>query len=232
MNAIKSLAGKDHRKRMKERFDQAGLGAFSDHEILEFLLFYSIPRVDTKPMAKALLDEFRDLPGVFSATREGLLSISGLGPEAARFIFLFRDLSGKILQKKALGSTPAISTASDLIAYLGATMSNLPIEQFRVVFVNNVNRIIKDESVSTGTEDQTAVYPRQVMKRALAVHATGILVAHNHPTGSLRPSPADLEITRALAAAAGALEIRLLDHLILGREGQGYFSFRENGLIS
>ncbi|NLI75456.1 MAG: DNA repair protein RadC [Candidatus Riflebacteria bacterium] len=220
-----------HRSRLLERFDQAGLTGFADHEVLEMLLFFIRPRIDTKPIAKALLREFHDLPGVFAASPDRLTAIPGVKKATTQFLAFLRDLSGRILQKKAYGSTPTISQASDLVAYLGGTMANLPVEQFRAIFVDNANRILKDEPLSIGTEDQTAVYPRQVMQRALAVHATGIIVAHNHPSGALRPSPADLEITRRLDAAAQALELRLLDHVILGREGAGYFSFREHGLL-
>jgi len=220
-----------HRKRLKERFDRSGLSGFADHEILELLLFYVIPRKDTKGISKDLLKTFGNLQGVFSAKHEHIVKIPGLGNEAARIIHLFRDLSQLILQRKIVQKAPVISEASDLIRYLIGTMSNLAEEQFRVVFVDHANAILKDEVLSLGIEDQTAVYPRQVMKRALALHATGIIVTHNHPTGNLSPSSADRKITQALIAAAATLDIRFLDHIIIGQEGKGYFSFREKGLL-
>ncbi|RCK81786.1 MAG: DNA repair protein RadC [Candidatus Ozemobacter sibiricus] len=223
------LAG--HRERLRARFDEAGLDAFADHEILELLLFYALPRIDTKPIAKTLLAELGGLPEVFAAPPERLADIPGLGPGAIRFIRLLSAVTGKILQKKAFGTTPVIAQASDLVAYLTGIMANLPIEEFRVIYLDNANRILKDEALSVGTETQTAVYPKVVMKRALTLHATGLLVAHNHPSGALRPSPADLELTRNLEAAARALDLRFLDHVILGRGGFGYFSFREHGLL-
>jgi len=126
---------------------------------------------------------------------------------------------------------PAICSASALIEYLKLQMLLEPIEQMRVVFVNNANKIIKDEVLWQGVEDQTAVYPRGVVRRALELYATGAIVVHNHPTGQLQPSNADKAITKALVAAFEALDLRLLDHVIIGAEGNGYFSFRENGML-
>jgi DNA repair protein RadC len=227
----RSALGEGHRSRLKERFDSSGLAGFAEHEILELLLFYVIPRRDTKVIAKGLLHEFKSLPGVLAANREHLEHLPGIGKEAARFLHLIRDSARWGLRQKAFGQAPVISSASDLLSYLSGAMANLPEERFWVVFVDQANVVIRDEELSVGVEDQTAVYPRLVMKRALALHATGIIVAHNHPTGRVLPSPADRQITDALAAAARSLDIRLIDHLILGREGAGYFSFRESGLL-
>ncbi|HEY9071795.1 MAG TPA: DNA repair protein RadC [Candidatus Ozemobacteraceae bacterium] len=221
-----------HRQRVRERYDRSGLNGFAEHEILEFLLFFSIPRRDTKPDAKRLLHLFRDLPGVFAASRERLMEEGGLSHVSARFLHLVRDISQHVLRHRTFGATPRLGDARAAVTYLSALMSNLPVEQFHVVFLDNANTVLADERLSSGTEDQTPVYPKMVMRRALALHATGILVAHNHPTGHLTPSAADHEITRALEAAARTLDIRLLDHLILGREGGGYFSFREHGFLS
>ena len=228
-NAYKAYLG--HRSRVKERFDNTGLKGFADHEILEMILFYAIKRADTKPAAKRLLHEFGSLEAVFAASTERLRRVRGVGHASARIIKLVWELGALGLRRKAYGDKPRISSASALVNYLGGVMANLPEEQFRVVFVDNSNAVLKDETLSKGIEDQTAVYPRKVMKRALSLHATGIIVAHNHPTGQLIPSTADKNITRALVNASEALDIRFLDHIILGREGKGYFSFRENGLI-
>lgn len=220
-----------HRTRLKNRYDVGGLDGFSDHEVLELLLFYAMPRKDTKAVAKLLLASFGSIEAVFAAKRENILEIPGIGEQTARFLHVIRDVSGHILRKKIFETGIVISNASDLINYLGAAMANLSEEQFKVIFVDNANKVLKEETLSYGTEDQTSVYPRQVMKKALAYHATGILVVHNHPTGRITPSNADKEITKALKGAAAALEIRFLDHLILGREGKGYFSFRENNIL-
>lgn len=220
-----------HRSRIFERFDNAGIESFSEHEVLEMLLYYVFTRKDTKTLAKAMLKEFGCLEKVFAATSEQLCRIKGMGPVSSRLLIFMREVSLLLGRRRAFASDVAISNGSDLIRYLGAAMEHLPEEQLRVIFLNNSNRIIKDEVLSRGVEDQTAVFPRQIMKRAMAVHATGFIVVHNHPTGQLRPSNADLVITRSLAAAADALAIRMLDHVIVGREDKGYFSFRENGLL-
>jgi DNA repair protein RadC len=220
-----------HRERLRARFDSTGLDGFADHEILEFVLFMVIPRQDTKPVAKRLLKEFGSLEAVFAASAETLVKVKGVGDKSARFLTLVREVSKLMAKRKAFGSMPVISSASALMEYLGTTMANLPEEQFRVIFFDNSNRIIKDEVLSHGIEDQTAVYPRKVVKRALLLNSTGIIVVHNHPTGQLTPSNADRNITRALVAAAESLDLRFLDHIIVGREGKGYFSFRENGLL-
>lgn len=220
-----------HRERLKQRFDSSGLNGFSDHEVLEFLLFFVIPRKDTKIIAKSLLREFSSLEGVFAASQDSLEKVDGIGKNSARLIRFFREAAQFAMKRKAFAEAPAISSASILLDYLGASMANLPEEQFRVIFLDNSNRILKEEILSEGVEDQTAVYPRKVVKRALMLNATGIIVVHNHPTGQLTPSNADRNITRALVAAAESLDLRMLDHIIVGREGKGYFSFRENGLL-
>lgn len=126
---------------------------------------------------------------------------------------------------------PTIAAASAFIEYLQLNMMLLPDEQLRVFFLNNSNRILSEEVLTKGIEDQTAVYPKMIIREALLRYATGIIVTHNHPTGQLRPSNADIQITRGIAAAAEALDIRFLDHIIVGSEEKGYFSFRENGLL-
>lgn len=226
-----ALAGKGHRKRLKERFTRSGFEGFADHEIIELLLSFTILRRDTKLLAKKLLKTFGSIPEIFAAKHEHLLNIKGLGPASAMFISLIRDFGELALKKRMYASEANLSSIADLVTFLKGSMANLHEEEFRVVYVNHANQVIKDETLSKGTEDQTAVYPRKVMKRALDLHATGIFVAHNHPTGLLRPSQADRDITRNLQTAAETLGIRFLDHLIIGREGTGYFSFRENGLI-
>jgi len=221
-----------HRERLRQRYDKAGYAGFAEHEILEFLLTYAIPKVDVKPQAKALLARFKDLPGVFAARRAELMRVPGIGPYSARFLHALRDAASHMLRQKSFGERKPVNSAAEVVPYLSSIMVNLPEERFHVVYFDQANVIIADETLSHGVEDQTAVYPRLVMKRTLAHHATGFLVAHNHPTGHLAPSQADRDITRALDQAAKTLDLRFLDHLILGREGKGYFSFREHGLLT
>jgi len=220
-----------HRERLRRRFDETGLDGFSDHEVLELLLFYTFARKDTKPVAKALLKELGSLEKVLSADQQQLCSVPGMGAASARLFIVLRALMQRVNRNRIFDTAPAIASGSVLMEYLGTSMETLPEEQLRVIFVNNLNRVIKDEVLSSGTEDQTAVYPRKIMKRAMALHATGIIVVHNHPTGHLRPSNADINITRQLVAAAATLDLRFLDHVIVGREEKGYFSFRESGLL-
>ncbi|HNV69669.1 MAG TPA: DNA repair protein RadC [Candidatus Ozemobacteraceae bacterium] len=220
-----------HRARLKQRYDEVGLDGMAKHEAVELLLTYVIPQKDVKPLAKRLLERFHDLPELFAARRESLLEVEGIGEQAARFLHVIRDLGQQALKARAMHWGAALACPKDVVEYLRALMANLPEEEFVTIFVDHANRVIRYETLSRGVEDQTAVYPRKVMKRALALHATGIAVAHNHPTGNPQPSPADREITRHLAAAASTLELRLLDHIIIGRDQQAYFSFRENGLL-
>ena len=208
-----------HRERLRQRFDRAGFAGFAEHEILEFLLTYAIPKVDVKPRAKALLERFKDIPGVFAAQRRELMQIPGIGVYSARFLHALRALSVHVLRQKSFGERKPMASAAEAVEYLRAIMVNLPEERFHVVYFDQANVVVADETLSHGVEDQTAVYPRLVMKRVLHHHATGFLVAHNHPSGHLTPSQADRDITRALDAAAATLDLRFLDHLILGREG-------------
>ncbi|PKL46100.1 MAG: hypothetical protein CVV42_17605 [Candidatus Riflebacteria bacterium HGW-Riflebacteria-2] len=224
-------ANAGHRDRLRQRFDETGFDGFSDHEILEILLFYTFARKDTKPVAKSLLKELGSLEKVLAADLQQLCSVPGMGEASARLFIMLRALMQRINRNRLFDTAPAIASGSVLMDYLGTSMEALPEEQLRVIFVNNLNRVIKDEILSSGTEDQTAVYPRKIMKRAMALHATGIIVVHNHPTGQLRPSNADINITRQLASAAATLDLRFLDHVIVGREEKGYFSFRESGML-
>ncbi len=169
-----------HRSRVKKRFDDAGLEGFADHEILEFLLFYSITRIDTKPLAKRLLKEFGSIEAVLSASPEKLLRVPGMGSSSSRLFSLVKELSKFCAKRKAFAERPVISSASALMEYLGVAMANLPEEQFRVVFLDNSNRVIREEVMSSGVEDQTAVYPKKVMKRALDLHSTGIIVVNKN----------------------------------------------------
>ncbi len=220
-----------HRERLRKRFDATGFDGFSDHEIIEMLLFYTFARKDTKPVAKALLKELGSLEKVLAADLQQLCNVPGMGEASARLFIMLRALMQRVSRNRLFDTAPAIASGSVLMEYLGTSMELLPEEQLRVIFVNNLNRVIKDEVLSSGTEDQTAVYPRKIMKRAMALHATGIIVVHNHPTGHLRPSNADINITRQLVAAAATLDLRFLDHVIVGREEKGYFSFRESGML-
>ncbi len=219
-----------HRERLRARFRDHGPAALSDHELLELLLFFVIPKRDTKPTAKALLKRFDGWARLL-APRAPTREVPGCGPCTAMLLEVVGAIVERRIKQPALGERLTIESIPKLVQYLGAAMHGLPLEQVHVLYVDQANNILADETLSRGTEEQAAVYPRQIMRRALAHHATGVILAHNHPAGTIQPSAADREITRAVAAAARTLDIRFLDHVILGVDAAGYFSFREAGLL-
>ncbi|NLV93400.1 MAG: DNA repair protein RadC [Candidatus Riflebacteria bacterium] len=221
-----------HRQRIFKRFDESNFDSFSDHEVLEMILFYSFSRCDTKPFAKALIVEFGSLEGVLTAPVSKLRKVNGIGGSTARLIKAFYQLSILINKRNALTSVISISNKSDLIKYLKSSMAYLPIEQVRVLFLDAKNKIIKDEVMGEGTETQSAVFPRKIMQKSLEYHAVAIIMVHNHPSGDIRPSNADISITEQIKNAAKTLNIALFDHLIIGKKEDCYFSFRENSLLS
>lgn len=218
----------EHRKRLKEKFRKAGLDGFHDYEALELMLTYAIPRRDVKPLAKALLDKFEGIQGVLDAPLEELIVFPGLGEHSALLLKLSRECSDLYLKKKVVKKS-RVCCAPDLINYCRVSMGGLKDEQFRVVFLNTQNEIIEIETIQEGTIDQSVVYPRKVMERALYHKAAALIFVHNHPGGKVRPSVADKEITGSLVTAATAMDIEVHDHIIVGKEG--FFSFRDSGLI-
>lgn len=221
-----------HRQRIFKRFDESNFDSFSDHEVLEMLLFYSFSRCDTKPFAKALIANFGSLEGVLTAPLNKLCQVSGIGASTARLIKAFYQLGILINKRNAITNEISISNKSDLIKYLKSSMAYLPTEQVRVLFLDAKNKIIKDDVMGEGTETQSAVFPRKIMQRALEYHAIAIIIVHNHPSGDTRPSNADISITEQIKNAAKTLNIALFDHLIIGKKDNCYFSFRENSLLS
>jgi DNA repair protein RadC len=218
----------EHRKRIREKFRKTGFDGFQDYEALEILLIYALPRRDVKPLAKDLLKKFGDFQGVLDAPVEELASFPGLGDTSALLLKVARECSDLYLKKKVV-KKPRVCSSPDLINYCRMSMSGLKDEQFRVVFLNTQNEVIEIETVQEGTIDQSVVYPRKVMERALYYKAAALIFVHNHPGGNVKPSYADKEITKSLVEAASSMEIEVHDHLIIGRDG--YFSFRDSGLL-
>lgn len=218
-----------HRERLRERFRSAGADALPDYELLELVLCMVVPRRDMKPLAKALLAEFGgDLTMLFSASRERLMRISGVGETVADLIsitghFVGRTARQPVMQREALSSWSAV------VAYCQRRMQGLGSEQFRVLFLDRKNKLIKDEVLGEGTVDHAPVYPREVVKRALELEASAVILVHNHPSGDPSPSTADIEMTKMIVEAARTLEIAVHDHLIVGR--QGHSSLRQLGLM-
>jgi DNA repair protein RadC len=216
-----------HRERLRERF-LAAPGAVPDYEILELLLFAANARGDTKPLAKALIDRFRSLAGVLAAEPVALAQVPGCGEAAIAILKATREAGLRMLRAE-VREKPVVSSWQALLDYLQATMGQNPTEQFRIIFLDNRNRVLGDEEQQRGTVNHTPVYPREVVKRALELHASAIILVHNHPSGDPKPSRADIDMTRAVRDAAKAVDIALHDHIVIGR-GQ-HASFRALGLL-
>ena len=217
-----------HRARLAERFRKSGADALADYELLELILFQALPRRDTKPIAKALLDRFGSFAGVLAASDERLQEIDGIGDKAALLIKLFHAAATRFVRDAVDKRTP-LSSWQAVLDYCRAAMAHEEREQFRILFLDKKNGLIADEVQQTGTVDHTPVYPREVIKRALELSATAIILAHNHPSGDTQPSQADIDMTATIVAAAKQLGITVHDHIIVGRDG--HTSFKSLGLI-
>jgi DNA repair protein RadC len=207
-----------HRERLRERFRSAGAEALPDYELLELLLYRALPRQDTKPIAKALIARFGSFAEALSAEPDRLAEVKGVGDKVVTELKLVHAASLRLAQSEAVERT-SIGSWSALIAYCRTAMAYETKEQFRILFLDRKNRIIADEVQQQGTVDHTPVYPREVIKRALELSSTAIILVHNHPSGDVTPSRADIEMTKKIVEAAENLGITVHDHIIVGREG-------------
>ena len=207
-----------HRERLRERFLKGGSDALADYELLELVLFRAIARIDLKPLAKELLKQFGSFAEVISAPIERLKSIKGLG-EAAITELKLVEAAAHQLARGHIKDRPVLSSWSSVLDYCRAAMAFADKEQLRVLFLDKRNRLIADELQQEGTVDHTPVYPREVVKRALELSATAIILVHNHPSGDPTPSQADIQMTQEIAAVARPLGISVHDHIIVGRDG-------------
>jgi DNA repair protein RadC len=217
-----------HRARLRARFLAGGPDAIAEHELIEMTLFLALPRRDTKPLARALLARFGSYAAVISASVPDLLEVEGLGEAGVAALKTVQAAAVRLARAEVL-YRPVLSNWESLIDYLQAVMSREKIEQFRVLFLDNRNRLLAEEAQSTGTVNHTPVYPREVVKRALELHASAIILVHNHPSGDPSPSVEDIEMTREIKRAAQALAIVLHDHVIIGN-GK-WESFRKMGYL-
>lgn len=217
-----------HRQRLRQRFSKAGPDALADYELLELVLFRAIPRRDVKPLAKKLIETFGSFAGVISAETQRLGDIAGLGESAIAELKIVQAAALKLSQGHVLNK-PALSSWSALLKYCQASMAYNKTEQFRILFLDRKNILIADEIQQEGTIDHTPVYPREVVKRALELNASSIILVHNHPSGDPTPSRADIDMTGMIVEAAEALKIKVHDHLIIG-QGE-HASFRSLGLL-
>lgn len=217
-----------HRARVRERVMKSGVEALADYELLELLLFYAIERIDTKPLAKRLLERFGTLGDVFAAEPAQLREFE----IDQKTLILFRTAreSGRRLAERKVKDLPVLTNWQQLIDYCHAALAHEKTEQFRILFLDRKNVLIADEVQQRGTIDHTPVYPREVVKRALALNAAALILVHNHPSGDPKPSRDDIEMTREIKTAAGALGISIHDHLVIGRKGHA--SFRSLGLLA
>ena len=217
-----------HRARMRGKLLSAGPEALLDHELIEMLLFLALPRRDTKPIARLLLARFGSFANALAAPVRDLQQIEGLG-EAGIAALKTVQAAALRLQRQEVMDRPVLNNWDRLLAYLNAALARERIEQFRVLFLDSRNRLIADEAQARGTVNHTPVYPREVVKRALELQATALILVHNHPSGDPTPSRADLDMTAEIKAAAAVLGIVLHDHLIIGN-GR-HLSFRREMLL-
>jgi DNA repair protein RadC len=221
-------AGAGHRARLRERLLTGGAEALADYEVLEYLLFAAIKQGDTKPIAKALIAQFGSLAGVLNADPKALQRVKGVGETSAAAlksvaIAARRMTRGEIIKKPVLGSWQA------LIDYLTTDMAHLTVERVRVLYLDTKNRLIEDHHVGDGSIDEAAIHPREVIRRAMDLGASAMILVHNHPSGNPEPSRADIQITQRIAEAGRLLGVTVHDHVIIGREG--HTSLRAKGLI-
>lgn len=217
-----------HRARMRARLVEAGGDAFHDYELLEYVLALVTPRRDTKPLAKRLIGEFGTMSAVLAATPAELARVEGLGETGIAALKFVQAAAVRSLRDDVVGR-PVLSSWQAVLDYLHADMAHGAVERFRVLFLDNKNVLIRAELMTEGTVNQTGVYVREVMKRALELGATAIVLAHNHPSGDPQPSRDDIAVTAQIAAAGKPLGITLHDHVIIGR--QGHASLKAMGLI-
>jgi len=217
-----------HRDRLRARFAESGANALADYELLELYLFNSQPRRDVKPIAKALIARFGSFAEAVSAPISNLTEVKGVSAKTALDLKILQAGALKLGQESILGR-PVLSSWSALLDYCRSAMQFESKEQFRVLFLDKKNRLIADEIMGHGTVDRAPVYPREVVKRALELSATAIILAHNHPSGDPTPSHSDIEMTNNIIGAAKALGVAVHDHLIIGRDST--ISFKTLGLM-
>jgi DNA repair protein RadC len=207
-----------HRERLRERFREAGADAVSDYELLELLLFRALPRRDVKPLAKSLLEKFGSFAEVITAPEARLAEVKGLGDSGVTELKIVQAAASRLLRGK-VKKRPALSSWTAVLDYCRTAQAFADREQFRVLFLDKRNQLIADEVQQVGTIDHTPVYPREVVKRALELSATAIILVHNHPSGDPTPSHADIQMTQQIITVAQPLGISVHDHIIVGKEG-------------
>lgn len=217
-----------HRHRLRKRFLSAGGEALEDHELLEMILALAIPRRDVKPLAKNLLTRFGGFASVICTAPQTLEQIDGVGEAAATALALVHE-SAVRLQRRDIASKPVLSSSQALLDYCHTRLAQSPIERLHILYLNQKNVLIRDEEHQKGTIDQTPAYPREIIRRALELSASALILVHNHPSGDPKPSHIDIDFTKKLYSAAKIMGIELHDHLIIGKND--HFSFKSARIL-
>ena len=218
----------DHRRRLRSRFLDGGAAAMPDYELLELLLFGAVPRMDMKPLARQLLDHFGDLAKVISAPQARLAALPGVGDAVITQLKLAEAVAQRMLRVQIM-HRPVLSSWQTLLDYCQLSMAHREVEHFRLLYLDRKNHLIADEEQAQGTVDHVPVYPREVVKRALELNASALILVHNHPSGDPTPSQADIMITQQIEDACQVLGLILHDHLIIGKNRE--ISFRAEGYL-
>ncbi len=220
--------GDGHRGRLRDRFLERGLDGFTDVEVLELLLTFGTPRSDCKEPARQLLATFGTLAAVLEAPIRGLQEVQGVGPKNSFALHFVQSVARRYLRERLRGKR-YLHSSQEVTDYLQHAMRGLKKEVFTAIFLDSSHAIIESEIIAEGTLNVNTVYPRELIAKAIEHHAAALIIAHNHPSGSLEPSPQDLHLTRTLYMICSWMQIQLLDHLIIG---DGFFSFADQGLLA
>lgn len=218
----------DHRRRLRARFMEGGAAAMPDYEMLELVLFRAIPRQDVKPLARLLLDTFGDFNGAVSASPARLRMVKGVGDAVVQELKIVEAAAQRLMRARVI-NRPVLSSWDALLDYCHTAMAHRETEQFRILYLDRKNVLIADEEQARGTVDHVPVYPREVVKRALELNASALILVHNHPSGDPTPSEADVSMTCQVQDAARALGIVVHDHLIIGKSRE--ISFKSQGYL-
>lgn len=217
-----------HRKRVKDRFIKEGLENFNEHQILELLLFFSIPRKDTNEIAHKLINEYGSISRVFDADFNNLLLEEGITENSACLLKLISEVS-KFYLKNKWGEKPKLTSTTASGNYAKDLFINVKYERFYLICLNNQNQVVFDATISDGTIDEAVIYTRKVVEEALKHGASKVILAHNHPGESTKPSKGDILVTKRIKEALNTIDILVLDHIIVG--GDNYFSFTQEGIL-
>ncbi|QTA82802.1 UPF0758 [Desulfonema limicola] len=229
MTEITKHKGEGHRDRLRERFLESGLEGFQDYEVIELLLTLGQPRKDCKEAAKAAIERFQTLQGVFEASPKSLCEVKGIGPKNMLGIRLIKAAADRYLEKKLVNKL-AVNNSKDLFDYLYYNMKDKKRELFKVIFLDAQNKVIAAKTLFEGTLTSSSVYPREVVNAALEHHAAALIFAHNHPSGDPKPSSEDIAVTKQLVFACKVMGITVHEHIVIG--DNKYFSFADQGYIA